>query len=368
MINILLVCPQEPNGLSHHRLLEPHSELKRSYPANYMISRATSVDNENYKPFDIVYFQRVISTPEKTREVIDVLHKHDKKVFFDIDDTWQLTASHPQYQTYQENKVAESTTTAIKLADYVTTTTEYFADKLRPINKNVHVIPNALNPQTWVSTPTESPLTRIGWIGGVFHNEDIEMIRQGTKAIIHDKSLDGKYQLSVGGFNPNQFYMHAEEVFTDNYARLSTHYNSYLAQCTQAMEHFSFFQPYRRLWSKAVHEYQTLYNDIDVSLIPLKANSFSLCKSQIKAIESGFMKKAAIVSETIPYTYICNEKNSILVKESRKHKDWAKAMKRLIQNPNERKDLGEKLHEDVKDKYNLFNVNELRHQIYQNLK
>jgi len=103
-----------------------------------------------------------------------------------------------------------------------------------------------------------------------------------------------------------------------------------------------------------------------VSLAPLVESLFNGNKSQLKVIEAGFHKKAIIASEADPYTLdlisavdngVFNKNgNALLVNPKRNHKDWAKNMKRLIENPNMIEDLGERLYETVKDKYSLKKV------------
>jgi glycosyltransferase involved in cell wall biosynthesis len=99
-------------------------------------------------------------------------------------------------------------------------------------------------------------------------------------------------------------------------------------------------------------------------------------KSQLKVIEAGFYKKALIASEIGPYTIDLKhclkegqfvDGNAILVNESRNHSDWNKAIKKLIQNPNMIKDMGERLYETVKDTYNLENVTKERASWYKSL-
>ena len=92
-----------------------------------------------------------------------------------------------------------------------------------------------------------------------------------------------------------------------------------------------------------------------------------LKKSQLKAIEAGFHKKALIASAVNPYTLDLtsavefgggyNDKgNALLVPPTKNHKEWGKHMVRLIKNPNLVEDLGEKLYETVKDKYAMRTV------------
>jgi glycosyltransferase involved in cell wall biosynthesis len=96
-------------------------------------------------------------------------------------------------------------------------------------------------------------------------------------------------------------------------------------------------------------------------------------KSQLKVIEAGFYKKALIASNIGPYTIDLKhcldngnfvDGNAILINEARNHADWAKFIEKLVKNPNLIKDMGERLYETVKDKYDLKNVTNDRKQFY----
>ena len=94
-------------------------------------------------------------------------------------------------------------------------------------------------------------------------------------------------------------------------------------------------------------------------------------------IEAGFHKKAIIAQNYGPYTIdlvsaiekgvINNNGNSLLVESSKNHKQWSQHVKRLVDNPSLVEDLGEKLYETVKDKYNLNTVTKERAEIYKTL-
>jgi hypothetical protein len=114
----------------------------------------------------------------------------------------------------------------------------------------------------------------------------------------------------------------------------------------------------------------------DVSLAPLKDTLFNRLKSQLKVIEAGFYKKALIASNIGPYTIDLKHSldkgnfidgNALLVDKHRNKSDWAKYMKKLIQNPNFVTDLGERLYETVNGKYDLKSATELRREIYKTL-
>ena len=89
-----------------------------------------------------------------------------------------------------------------------------------------------------------------------------------------------------------------------------------------------------------------------------------------------FYKKALIASEVGPYTIDLKhclkegkfvDGNAFLVSEVRNHSDWVKNIKKLVQNPEMIKDMGERLYETVKDTYDLRNVSKERGEWYKTL-
>jgi glycosyltransferase involved in cell wall biosynthesis len=111
-------------------------------------------------------------------------------------------------------------------------------------------------------------------------------------------------------------------------------------------------------------------------LAPIKNVIFNRVKSQLKVIEAGFYKKAIIASDIGPYTLDlkhCLENgkfvdgNALLVNENRNHSDWAKFIEKLLSNPNMAKDMGERLYETVKDKYDLNTVTKSRAEFYKSI-
>jgi glycosyltransferase involved in cell wall biosynthesis len=135
-------------------------------------------------------------------------------------------------------------------------------------------------------------------------------------------------------------------------------------------------QFYTRIWTKPVTSYATNYRWFDVSLAPIKNHIFNRVKSQLKVIEAGFYKKALIASDIGPYTIDLKhalkngeftDGNALLVGENKNHSDWSKFMKKLIDNPNWAKDLGERLYETVSKKYELHIVTKERAELYKSL-
>jgi len=419
-MNILLITDRNQlTGLNYHRLLIPHKHLVDNY--DYKVTTATSLDvvsDDDLKDFQIVVFLRLVDTNGRTKEVIDRAKKIGLKVILDIDDYWHLHPKHEMSARYKANKIPEQTVDAITYSDWVTTTTPHFADKIKEFNKNVTVLPNSIDKteMQFVPNPVESDRTRIGWIGGVFHKEDLKLVYNGFKDVWKKVKHD-KFQLCLGGWNypdrleyiksvltnPNisndlrllfnsykiyleqgtnvphkyifneslgnvQQYDLIEGYFTDFYKYpKDKDYNEYLQKRVYDGNELSDDKPYKRMKGLTADRYATMYNEIDVSLVPLLESNFNSYKSQIKIIEAGWFKKAAIVSSVMPYLVDCNKGNSILISPSKRGDGWGAAMKSLILNPNKKEDLAEALHEHVVANYDMDIVNKVRNDLYKTL-
>jgi glycosyltransferase involved in cell wall biosynthesis len=419
-MKILLVTTPKITGLNYHRQLVPHNHLLKNYDG-YQITPCVSLNqlsDEKLEEFDIVTFLRIIDLNGNTQNIINRARSFGAKVILDIDDYWELHKDHEQNHNYKTNNYAKHAIEAVTHVDYVTTTTEHFANKLRQYNKNVLVFPNSIDPKEpqFKVEPKDSDRVRIGWIGGIFHQQDLAMVYNGFKEVWKGIKHD-KFQLCLGGWNypdkleyvkarlkdspfdtrtrkmfqtfernltigadvPNHLifnkmfdnippYDLIEEYFTDyhKYPK-DKEYQDYLQKRTGKDNDNWNSQPYKRLLGLEATEYAKMYNEIDVALVPLQENSFNSYKSQIKIIEAGYFKKAAIVSNVMPYTIDCTRENCELINPNKRNTGWGAAMKSLILNKDKREDLAEALHEKVKEKYMIEIVNKKRHEFYQSL-
>lgn len=315
----------------------------------------------------------------------------------DLDDYWLPTREHPAHALIIKNKLHEKIMDNIRAAGYVTTTTEIFAQEIKKLNKNVFVLPNAINPnEPQFKQKTEpSDKLRFGWLGGSSHLHDLKLLEGNFSKI---SSLKDEYEIYLCGFDtrgtvteidqrtgqerqrpikPEEtVWAKYEEIFTNKYQFITDEkYKEFLLKYKQ--EDYPNEQFYHRVWTLPVTSYAKNYSKFDVSLAPIKNHIFNRMKSQLKVIEAGFYKKALIASDVGPYTIDLKHSlengnlvdgNALLVSENRNHGDWAKYMKKLITNPTWAEDLGNRLYETVKDRYDLNIVTDTRAQIYKNLK
>jgi processive 1,2-diacylglycerol beta-glucosyltransferase len=386
-IKTLLPVQYNVTGLDYHRLLMPFERLQKKHPGIHEIKmlRGTVENNKVYEPpldsltdeqlrqFNIVYVLRQLSHDvKKIQPLIDRIKSNGLKMVFDIDDYWHLPKEHYWHQKYKEQKVSEGVITTLKQSDAVVTTTHHFAEIIAEYNQNVTVLPNCINPDDLQFKPTSitSPRLRFGWIGGVFHRMDIKILEESMQRLYESSELKDRWQICLGGYNPNPEFDEIEKILTANYSfkNYDSEYFNYLMQRTPAMEHVAFDKPYRRLWGKDVRNYGSIYNDVDVCLVPLVKNSFNECKSELKIVEAGTMKKTVICSDILPYNqWIKDGVNGILIKPERNFIDWFTAIRKLILNPGLAKQLGDALHKTVTENFNLDKHNKKRDYLLQSL-
>jgi glycosyltransferase involved in cell wall biosynthesis len=397
----VLVVPSDRTGVGKFRSVDPHVFLQNLYGNDFHVDIVyePSYDDMNFwSQYQIVTFHRSIGPDfDKANELIQKLNSLGIVTIADIDDYWMPGKEHPIHDIIKFNKINEKIVANLKVASYVTTTTKIFADEIKKLNKNVVVFPNAINPnEPQFKEPTlESDRLRIGWLGGSSHLHDIQLLDQPFAKITN---LKDKLQFVLCGFDtrgtvteinqqtgehkkrdilPHEtVWARYEEIFTQKHSLVSDDYKKYLLKYTQEEYPNQYDESYVRVWTQPVTSYAKNYSKFDVSLAPIKNTMFNRMKSQLKVIEAGFYKKALIASDLGPYTIDLKhcldhgnfvDGNAMLVNENRNHADWAKYIKKLVENPNLVKDMGERLYETVKDTYDLNTVTKNRAEFYKSL-
>lgn len=397
----VLVLPSDKTGVGKFRSIDPHVMLQNNYPDDFHvdIDYEPKVNDYNYwKQYDIVHFHRTIGHEyDNSVDLINRLNSIGIVTIMDLDDYWLPTKDHPVHQMVIQIKLHEKIMANLKAAGHVTTTTSIFAGEISKFNKNVYVLPNAINPkegQFNVKTEPSDKL-RFGWLGGSSHLHDLKLLDGTINKLSQQKD---KFSMYLCGFDirgtvteinqqtneqkqrdikPEEtVWARYEEIFTDNYRVVDPKHKEFLMTFKDE-EYVSDVLPfYNRIWTKPVTSYAANYKWFDVSLAPIKNHIFNRVKSQLKVIEAGFHKKAIIASNIGPYTIDLKhglkngeftDGNALLVDEHKNHSDWSKYMKKLIDNPNWAYDLGQRLYETVKDTYDLNKVTKDRAELYKSL-
>lgn len=398
--NKIIALVNGDGGVEHYRLLSPYGRMvEEGYNVSitsHLQSEQTASDGTKISVEDLlsdciaVVCSRVINPFGNHKETVERIHKAGAKVILDVDDYWILPPDHVLSYHWKKYGMTAHEIECIKLADVVTTTHSYLAEKIKLYNKNIVVIPNAIDTRydMWQPKPIESEFTRIGWVGGVTHLPDLELMGGSISKIWDDNDLRKKMQFVLCGYSKDnreviykdkngkeqtrKLYPHEhtyniyEAILTDTYKYLSNTYTQQLMTGTQTNDTT---QHYRRLNNRAIDNFATFYNEFDIALAPLKDNEFNRCKSELKMIEAGWMGKAVICSDIHPYTLIAKDKeNCLAVSSKRNHVDWYKAAKKLISQPNMRNDLALSLQAHIQQHYNLDTINKIRLDLLEHLK
>lgn len=402
----VLVVPPDIHGVGKFRMVNPYSYIQENYGEDFHIDLKLNVPDEDneFDDYDVIIIHTFIHNTkpfERNIERVNWLKNKGKIVIVDNDDFWEPDFRHPMYHQIVKSGTAKRKVELLKSASYVSVTTPIFRDTIiKKLGiKNVQVFPNAVdeNEPQFKPLPIESDKTRFGWLGGSSHLHDIEILRSGINSTFNSSKDNVQFVLcgfdlrgSVTEINratneerkrdikPQEtvWYLY-EKIFTDNYNVLDKDYADFLMTFKET-NYDDVDKPYRRRWTKDITKYATNYNYFDISLAPLVESVFNGNKSQLKAIEAGFHKKALIASEVNPYTLdlisaidkggsVNNKGNSLLVSSNKNHKQWGQHMKRLIDNPNMIEDLGNKLYETVKDTYSLKKVSNDRVQFIKSI-
>jgi glycosyltransferase involved in cell wall biosynthesis len=400
----VLVVPSDRTGVGYFRSTKPHIALEQNYPNEFHvdIEYEPQLDNENWlKQYDVIHYHRTLGNYDQVPQLLDKLDKLGIVTIMDLDDYWSPGPHHPAYVLIKNNNLDKLILGNIRNAKNVTTTTSVFAEEIAKYNKNVYILPNAIDPneKQYIPTPEPSDRVRIGWLGGSSHLKDLEILK-GVAGRLKNDGLIDKVQFVLCGFDlrgtvtmidentkqqtqrPIQpmesvWYMY-EKLFTDDYQTVSPEYRDFLLKFKQEEYPNVANEPYRRVWTKPISTYASNYNLFDVSLAPIEENIFNKVKSQLKVIEAGFHKKAIIAQDFGPYQIDLvnayefgggwNENgNAILIDTNKNHKDWYKFIKRVVENPELIKQLSENLNNTIKDKYSISSVTDSRRDLYKKL-
>lgn len=401
-INILVVPSDNIGGVGFYRSTQPHIELERLYPDKFSVTIDMNPkwgDLESFKKYQIIHIHKgLFQNMTQFYFALDYFKSNNIVTIMDIDDHWKLNMHHPQFTLFKQNRIDEFIKNNIRNFDYITTTTDIFAKEISKLNKNVYVLPNAIDPNDsrFTVKKNKSDKLRIGFIMGSTHYYDLQIMGNFVNKL--PKDVLDKIQIVLCGFDtrgtmkeinkqtgevkernfkPKEtvWYKYEEQV-TDNYKIVSPDHKKFLDMFVPGSVYSNGDnETYQRFWTKDINHYYEHYNNIDVLLAPLEANDFNSVKSQLKVIECAFSDTAIIASDFGPYTIdlvnavekggtLNPDGNALLVDESKNHKDWVKYIVKLANNPELVRQLKDNLHKTCCDKYNLKTVTEKRAEIY----
>lgn len=401
-IKVLVVPSDNKGGVGFYRSTQPHIELEKEFPDEFEVTIDMSpnfADFHSFDKYDIIHIHKGLYPDNMLpifREALKYFKEKGIVTIMDIDDHWTLGMHHPMFAGQRYTKSDVVVRENLPLFDYVTTTTPIFAKEISKFNNNVKVFPNAIDPtdERFAVNKQPSKYLRVGLVMGSAHEHDVQLLNKLTTVPENVQFVLCGYDLrgSIREFNretgeskerpikpEESVWYRYEKWITDNYRIVSPQYSAFLHQFMWGVQYpLVEHERYKRCWTKDMNHYYEHFSEIDVLLAPLEVNEFNRVKSQLKVIEAGFSHTAIIASDFGPYTIDLKsaiepggnrnpEGNALLVSESRNHKDWAKYITKLANDPALVKQLQDNLYRDVSQKYDLRIVTKDRAAFYKEI-
>ena len=215
----VLVLPSDRTGVSKFRSVEPHMKLQELYNEDFHVDIIPAgtldfswEDDSFLKNYQIIHFHRALPMRkgnvvqqvylEESFKLMDKIKSLGIITVMDLDDYWTPTKEHPAYTLITKEKLGYKIKENIKRADFVTTTTPIFAEEISKLNKNVIVLPNAIDPMEKQFKPriekTNKKL-RFGWLGGSSHFHDLKLMSSSVLQFL--KTHKDESQFVLCGFD-----------------------------------------------------------------------------------------------------------------------------------------------------------------------
>jgi glycosyltransferase involved in cell wall biosynthesis len=371
----VLFLPSDRFGVGHFRAIWPAQEIQKNHSDEFEIDIKINVPvlEDDLGKYDIIHFHRRINTEDETVAWIKKFQDAGAIVVADIDDFWTPFKEHPAYSIVIKKGINLKIIQVCKAADYVTTTTELYAAHLRQkVNPNVHIIPNAIDESLpmWQNNNVESDRIRVGWIGGSSHAKDLEKLHNCFNILFNDPDIKDKIQVVMCGYDTRGTVTTIDPRTNKEVVRKIRPDESVWNKFEAIFNDSGRALPgqYVRRNTLPITQYGKHYNHVDICLAPLAENTFNECKSELKLIETGMMKKCLIASDLYVYKELLTHgENGLLVDPRKNHKLWSKYIKQLILEDELRNKLSESLYKLVYPRYTLTNITNERCDWYKKL-
>lgn len=327
----ILAYINKDSSPAYHRIVLPIDSME-------VEARITNdLHSEYLEGVSIFTYNRIL--PEFAIEPLQNFKKlYGFKVCVDVDDFWILDKKHPYYNEYQEKRFATLQIKQLQYADFVTVTNERLAQQVKPYNKNVHTLPNAI-PQVeqFIDVerePHPKGLTRLFWQGSSSHLADMiyfGLVAEKLKACTTANFIE----MVLAGYDATQ------KIWN----KIAGYYTA------QGQLLHGLLKPIN------VQQYYATYREADICLAPLLQSHFNGMKSNLKVLEAANLKLPVICSKVNPYL-------NLPVAYAETPSDWLKQINRLVFSKQAQAEEGEKLHEYCNQHFNFYKINEERKQIF----
>lgn len=328
------------SGLAYYRLLIPLRKMTEKNPdIKPLIKFSSYMDNigdneleelsEMSDLCDIIIIQRRYG--RRWKAMVKAWQAKGIKVVFEIDDMYEnipMANLDPRYRAMCSRETTKAVGEMLDTVDMITVSTPELGSWVKRFtNKKIVWLKNTIDFNMWKSLKKDSSdEVMIGYAASQQHNIDFNVLGGALHEIC--KVYRDKVSLGLMGFMAKDLW-NLEEVYDIGvYYKAGVPFLEY----PDTLAHLGF----------------------DIGLAPLKDCPFNRAKSELKYLEYSALKIPTVASAIAPYIRAIgsgdNGRGLLVDNKSRK---WKTTIKKLLDNPELRKDMGEKAYEYVFKNYNI---------------
>jgi glycosyltransferase involved in cell wall biosynthesis len=246
------------------------------------------------KNFDVIISQKALLSVGFCRRLVAV----GPPVFFDFDDAIWTRPKRP-YSWWTQWRVNRRIRCWFRAARRIVAANQHLADFARLHNRRVEVLPMALDLDVWRPAPPRNlRQVRIGWAGGPANLWHLENLREPLRRLLQ---ANPTVKLAVFCGQPPKLDLPLDYI------------------------------PF------APGKEPEFIAGLDVGLLPLQYETYTLGKSPIKALQYMSCAVPVVGNVAGATAEILHQENSFIVKAP---EEWLPALQRLVDSPAERAQLG----------------------------
>lgn len=326
---------ERTSGVDYARILQPLKYLngyKDIETTLFNIKKKTDWLNVA-KTHNVIYFN-YLNNPWGFASMGAMARHYGVKLVMDLDDSlWNLHDDNPAHSVYKKGSQGIKDFISIcNEVDYITTTNSYLKHVImNNTNKKadkIKVFPNYIDfkfysHRTRFKDTKEIQLTHFGSTTHFIDLSTPEFIK-GVDRIM--KEYPNVSFRTVGAFIP-AFRQKWGARYENRYGHMD-------------IKH----------WVKDKDKFPQYMNETDILLVPLIDDIYNRSKSHIKWLEASSAKIPGVWQDIRQYSEVVDGNNGLLAK---KDTEWYNAIKKLIDNKELRRNMGEKAYEDVKENWQI---------------
>jgi hypothetical protein len=290
---------------------------------------------------DVLTFQMVAA-----RDLVERAKEKGVYTIFDCDDFInKVPPKHPSFEITQDKSYQRLFRRMMRQVDLITVSSQPLLDHYKRYNDHIKLLPNFIPDGFWErpQNPNHSSTLRIGWAGGVSHQEDLEFIAPVMTEVITENPTTKFVYTGGGGWGGS---------FSSTFLYGNDHFPQIPLNRRE-------YNPGSRIemWPDRLNSMQ-----LDIALAPLEENEFSICKTHIKYFEYGINHWPGVYQKFLYGDVVKHGETGFLATTP---EEWKYYIDLLTQDKDLREKMGEAAYNDVKQNHTFEKNKEIWLETYQ---